>query len=263
MIDIAIAVLAGCLIGISLGFVGAGGSILSVPLLIYGLGQSPHAATTESLVVVGLSATTGSITHWRAGNVNTPIAGWIILGGIPGILAGTTLNHLVNERLLLTLFSIVMTTAAAAIARRARTARRIQTTSAPGDEVGQRRHWSLLLLTGSVLGLTTGFFGVGGGFVIVPALVAVAALAMRNAVATSLMVIAANSAGALLARIATSAHVDASTTIAFGAGAIAAAALAGRFSGRISNTALSYAFATITIALAVFMFAQNAPHIHA
>jgi uncharacterized membrane protein YfcA len=218
----------GFLIGLSLGALGGGGSILAVPALVYGAGQTAQAATTTSLVLVGVTSLIGIIPHWRAGGVRL-VPGIIFgLAGIGGSLLGSSWNSVVDPDVLLLAFSGLMLVAAAGMWRRCctgdvPTTRGPRPTWAPDDEVpatsdagspcpaGETITRTTLRLTpsvvlkvavaGTVVGLLTGFFGVGGGFIIVPALVLALGFSMPEAIGTSLVVIAINSATALASRL--------------------------------------------------------------
>ena len=194
---LSIAVAAGLLIGVLLGALGGGGSILTVPVLVYLLHQEPHAATAGSLLIVGITAAAGTIAHWRTGRVR--LAPGIAFGvlGVAGSYAGTRLSSSVPPDLLLSLFAGLMLAAAAMLRRRPGTAG--QDERAGGSTIVRRALTIIAAATG--VGLLTGFFGVGGGFVIVPALVLLLGFDMPAAVGTSLLVIAINSAAALAARL--------------------------------------------------------------
>ena len=180
----------GFLIGVSLGALGGGGSILAVPVLVYAAGETPQAATTTSLVVVGATALGGMFAHLRAGHVRVLPGVVFGLAGIGGALLGTRLNDAVNANVLLLAFAGLMLIAAwrmwanqtepgagdedfvpypeasaatgVGAATDTATTQRLQVTTVVAAKV---------LAAGSVVGFITGFFGVGGGFVIVPALV--------------------------------------------------------------------------------------------
>jgi len=195
---LSIAVAAGLLIGVLLGALGGGGSILTVPVLVYLLHQEPHAATAGSLLIVGITAAAGTIAHWRTGRVR--LAPGIAFGvlGVAGSYAGTRLSSSVPPDLLLSLFAGLRLAAAAAMLRR-RPGTAGQDERAGGSTIVRRALTIIAAATG--VGLLTGFFGVGGGFVIVPALVLLLGFDMPAAVGTSLLVIAINSAAALAARL--------------------------------------------------------------
>jgi uncharacterized membrane protein YfcA len=198
---LAVAIPAGLVIGLSLGALGGGGSILTVPALVYLLHQQPHTATTGSLLIVGITALAGMIAHRRAGRVR--VAQGVTFGilGVAGSYAGTWLSAGVRPGLLLTLFAVLMLTAAGAMLRRRRDTggraapaprpRRAASRVVPGA--------ARIVAAATAVGLLTGFFGVGGGFVIVPALVLALGFDMPAAVGTSLLVITINSAASLAA----------------------------------------------------------------
>jgi len=207
----------GFLIGLSLGALGGGGSILAVPALVYAAGQDPKAATTTSLVLVTVTALVGMIPHWRAGRVRFGAGTIFGLAGIGGSLLGSSWNEAVNEDILLLAFSALMLVAAYAMWRRL--PKSVATRSVGAATATSTGHGSeadppsagavrfdlatiaKVLVAGSFVGLLTGFFGVGGGFVIVPALVLALGFTMPEAVGTSLLVIAVNSTVALTTRL--------------------------------------------------------------
>ena len=216
----------GFLIGLSLGALGGGGSILAVPALVYGAGQTSKQATTTSLILVGITAIIGIIPHWRAGRVRL-LAGTIFgLAGVGGSLLGSRWNKAVDPDVLLLAFSGLMLIAAFAMWRRTHAAsvgpveelaevdllmpefadpEVVSVSAAATNTVTSIRVTPLTVfkvaIAGSFVGLLTGFFGVGGGFIIVPALVLALGFTMPEAVGTSLLVIAINSATALGSRL--------------------------------------------------------------
>jgi uncharacterized membrane protein YfcA len=203
----------GFLIGLSLGALGGGGSILAVPALVYAAGQDPKGATTTSLVLVTITALVGIIPHWRAGRVRVAAGAVFGLAGVGGSLLGSAWNESVNEDVLLLAFSVLMLVAAYAMWRRLdpepKPAPQSVGAAANLDDVApEATHVRIdtativkVMIAGSFVGLLTGFFGVGGGFVIVPALVLALGFTMPEAVGTSLLVIAVNSTVALMTRL--------------------------------------------------------------
>lgn len=206
----------GLLIGISLGALGGGGSILAVPALVYAAGQGPKAATTTSLVLVTITALIGIIPHWRAGRVRFTAGALFGLAGVGGSLLGSYWNEAVDPDVLLLAFSALMLVAAYAMWRRlprsapasapprsvgAAAAPDVDATGAPDTTRFDLTTAIKVIVAGSFVGLLTGFFGVGGGFVIVPALVLALGFTMPEAVGTSLLVIAVNSTVALTTRL--------------------------------------------------------------
>ena len=175
------------LIGLSLGLLGGGGSILTVPVFVYVFGFGAKTAIAASLPVVGATSLVGALGHRRAGNVALPVA--LVVGAVAmlGSYAGARLSSLVSGAFQLALLAVVMLAAAASMLRRPPNGG-----DAPRPE-GARR-WGLLTLAALAVGVLTGLVGIGGGFLIVPALVLLAGMPMKQAVGTSLVVIAMNSA---------------------------------------------------------------------
>jgi len=301
---LAIAIPAGLLIGLSLGALGGGGSILTVPVLVYLLHQPPHAATAGSLLIVGITVAAGMIAHRRAGRVRLgPGVAFGVLG-VAGAYAGTRLSASIRPDLLLSLFAGLMLVAAAAMLRRrgtpgqhapaagnppvpdeaavpdARdasplrgraitatldkpaTAVRPAALSAarrrPGGTVPVRQGLKIAAAATGV-GLLTGFFGVGGGFVIVPALVLALGFEMPVAVGTSLLVIAINSAAALAARLGGHLHLDWPLLGVFTAAALAGALAGNRVASRVDASRLTAAFTVLLIAVAAYSLIRSLP----
>src|SRR5579859_5579215 len=165
----------GSLIGFSLGALGAGGSILTVPILVYAMGVPVQGATGTSLAIVGLNAATGALDYLRRGRSLPKTALAFGASGVLGAFAGVWLNHLVRGEILLILFSFLMVAAAFSMLRR----RSRDASVSSFDERYAVGGWLRLGLVGLVVGFLTGFFGVGGGFLIVPALVLVLHLPLR------------------------------------------------------------------------------------
>jgi len=169
-------------IGLSLGMLGSGGSILTVPVLVYLLGQPEKLAIASSLAIVGLIAGAGSVPYMRAGLVS-----WraVLMFGIPGMAGtyfGAWLAMFVSGTVQLTFFSAVMLAASVLMIRPLRY-----------DEPDQAPVMWKITLAGIAVGVIAGLVGVGGGFLVVPALVLFGGLSMRQAVATSLVIIALQS----------------------------------------------------------------------
>ncbi|MFA5885963.1 MAG: sulfite exporter TauE/SafE family protein [Acidimicrobiia bacterium] len=203
----------GFLIGISLGAVGGGGSILAVPMLVYAAGLPPKKATTASLVIVGATALLGLPSQLRAHRVKIVAGTVFALTGVVGSIVGTHVNQGIDPNALLLAFSGLMVAAIVAMVRRERqafhTVELLDEHPAEDDAddgavvVHARVDMTTALkvvAAGTVVGFLTGLFGVGGGFVIVPALVLALGYGMPIAAGTSLLVIALNSAVALAQR---------------------------------------------------------------
>ncbi|MGW0783209.1 sulfite exporter TauE/SafE family protein [Streptomyces sp. NPDC002913] len=233
-----LALLAGALVGLALGALGAGGSIITVPALIYLLGFSPAEATTASLVIVIVTSVTALLAYARAGEVRWR-AGLLFAaaGLLPAAAAGVLSAHIP---------AVVLTLAFSALAALAgvRMVRR-RTPPESGTVSGPRAAGA-----GAGLGAVTGFLGVGGGFLAVPALVAVLAVPMGTAVGTSLLVIIANALVALAARAATATTLDWTMILPFIATAVLGAWDGKRLSAKVSPATLQRVFGGLLLTVA-------------
>lgn len=265
----------GLLIGISLGALGGGGSILTVPVLVYLLGQDPSTATTTSLVVVGITALTGALSHYRGGRVRLGQGVTFGLMGVGGAWLGSRLSGAVRPEVLLALFAVLIVVVAVLMFRRAR--RGPASAPALGSAIGARPAPDVafltlrptfmcncpralrVLITATAAGLLTGFFGVGGGFAVVPALVIALGFSMPVAVGTSLVVIAINSAAALTARLSSGLHIDLAVVGVFTAAAIGGSLLGGRVAARVQPRHLTLAFATLLLVVAAYTGIRSLP----
>ncbi|MEU9114814.1 sulfite exporter TauE/SafE family protein [Streptomyces sp. NPDC048483] len=242
----------GLLIGVLLGALGGGGSILAVPTLVYLLGQSPHEATAGALVVVAVGAVSGLVCHARAGRVRWAAGAVFGALGTAGSYLGTRWSAALDPTVLMTAFAGLMLTVAAALLLRGRRERETATTV--------RRGPVRIAATASAVGLLTGFFGVGGGFVVVPALTLVLGLEMPVAIGTSLLVILINSATALTTRAGTGA-LDWPLLAAFAACTAVGSYVGNRLAARLPAPTLTRAFASLVTILAVAMAATAIPRL--
>jgi uncharacterized membrane protein YfcA len=258
----------GFLIGVSLGALGGGGSILAVPILVYAAGESAQAATTTSLVVVGASAVVGMLAHLRAGRVRVLPGVLFGLTGIGGSLLGTSLNRSVDADLLLLAFAGLMLVAAWRMwVNQAQPGAGDEDfapfpapASPPGPPVATHTRVTATVLTkvlvaGTVVGFVTGFFGVGGGFIVVPALVLALDFDMPEAVGTSLLVIAINSGVALAGRVGSSA-LDWAVAVPFTISALLGVSVGKALADRLPVTTLVRWFVGLLVGLAIFVAAQ-------
>ena len=362
---LALAIAAGLLIGLSLGALGGGGSILTVPALVYLMGMSPHKATAASLFVVGGASLIGAVSHFRAGRVR--LREGVIFGivGVAGSYAGSIASEAVPANLLLAGFGVLMLIVAALMFTRGRRGGRVGTAQEvgpdgelrPADEddpddplrasgparggparggragsgagpaghgrpdgtapasgpggragvaladanladasladaaeisepatarpatvgpttakprpvpvagrsrlAGSPRQILIMVAAATVVGLVTGFFGVGGGFVVVPALVLALGFDMPTAVGTSLVVIVVNSISALISRIGHASMALNWPVIAIFTGAAVIGTIAGSaVAGRVNPRRLGVAFTLLIIAVAVYTLARSVP----
>lgn len=249
-----LSLLGALLIGVTLGLMGSGGSILTLPLLVYLLGRPGDTAVAESLAIVGGIAAFGVIPHARKHLVEWRTALIFGLPGMAGAFAGALIGAWLDNTLQLIIFAAVMLTAAVFMFRRPKPTN-------PDDITDKRPAPALTALQGAAVGILTGTVGVGGGFLIVPALVLLARLPIHRAVATSLVVIAANAAVAFTRYTITLAdqdlHPDWKLIILFIAIGAAGTFLGKAVGGRISQPALRRAFAVFLIIMGTIILARE------
>lgn len=288
----------GLLIGLVLGGLGGGGAILTVPALVFLVGQSATAATTSSLVIVGLTAAVGTAAHLRAApgccRVGWRLALTLAAAGLPAAWAGSHLNRSVDPDLLLLAFAALMVVAAGAVWRDAgrRPARRpappnaSPEASAPtspahrasGDRILvaeptdtrtaaeaetaalARVSWPLAIAGGLGVGFLTGFLGVGGGFVILPILVTLFGLPLSVATGTSLAVVALNSGTSLAARVPV-AEFDWAVIVPFTIAAMAASVVARRVAARLPTRGISRGFAVLLVLVGAYTGTTSLIHL--
>jgi uncharacterized membrane protein YfcA len=236
----------GALIGLVLGLLGGGGAILAVPGLVYVLGVEPHAAIAASLAIVAVGAMTGLAAHARHGRVVWTTALQLGLAGAVGAWIGAWAGRMIPGDRLLALLGLFMLLAAWLMVRR------------PRPEVERRPgpRWKVPLL-GLGLGVLTGFFGVGGGFLIVPALTLVLGLPIRLAIGTSLAVITMNALAGVLGYLG-GGIVDWPLTLLVSLGAVGGALVGGRLAASAPERLLRRGFAGLVAVIAIFLVSRNA-----
>ncbi|MEW1908097.1 sulfite exporter TauE/SafE family protein [Kitasatospora sp. NPDC085895] len=255
MTALVLALAAGAVVGLALGGLGGGGSMLAVPALIYLLGFTPAQAGTASLLIVAVTSLTGLLAHARAGRVRWRTGLLFAAAGLPVAAAAGALSSHLPAALLTVAFAALAGTAAwrmLASARKPKDAARHRPEEIPDDrpaESGPARSAT----AGAGLGAVTGLLGVGGGFLAVPALVSVLAFTMAEAVGTSLLVISANSLAALVPRVGAAGSLDWAVIAPFTAAAVLGAWDGKRLADRFSGRALQTAFAVALLAVAALM----------
>lgn len=244
-------------VGLSLGIFGSGGSILTVPVLVFLLHHDAKVAIAESLGIVGAIALIAAVPYARRGLVDWRTAALFGLPGVAGAVAGSWIASHVPGYVQMIVFGVTMGTAAVFMWRR----------SAPGsteqhaDELPRRASLGAATLQGFGVGAMTGFVGVGGGFLIVPALAAVARLPIRRAVATSLVVIVVNCIAGLARHHHALTDLGASPdwlvmgifVVVGGLGSVAGS----RIQARINQRVLRRAFAVFLLVMAGFILARE------
>jgi len=238
----------GVLIGVTLGLLGGGGAILSVPILVYILGVPVKSAVPTSLVVVGLTSLVGVVRHYRAGNVNARAA--LVFGpsAAVGSLVGSRLALLMDSRLQLAIFAVVLLVASV------RMFQSVSVEQAAGP--APSRPLPFLVTIGAGVGLLTGLVGVGGGFLYVPALTLLAGLDMKHAVGTSLALITVSCAAGLagyLGRV----HLDWVLIAIFTVLAFIGVILGSRLAERLDGTRLRKAFALLMLVMGVLVLVRR------
>jgi uncharacterized membrane protein YfcA len=246
-----LALLLGTGIGLVLGMLGGGGAVLAVPVFVSILGQDVHAATTGSLVVVGLAALVGGVRQARGGHVWWRVAAVLALAALPAVTLGTVANVHASGSLLVVLLASLILGVAVVTWRR--------TTSARVPRGGEHRLtcpqiplWKLLG-AGVVLGVLTGFFGVGGGFVIVPMLSVACGVPLRLAIGTSLIAIFLMSVAGFANHLAQGSDVDWALVLPFAVATIAGSLAGATLSPRVPRLVLGRMFAVLLTGVALLM----------
>lgn len=235
-------VLIGMALGLSLGLFGGGGGILAVPLLVVAGLPTDEAATT-SLIVVTIGAIGGLISHAKAGRVD-----WrrgVIFGALGTVAAvmGSRLALASEDQVKLYLFAVVLVVVGALMLRKA-----FAQSSTDPDAAGSTKPWWAVVLVAAVVGLFTGFFGVGGGFLVVPALGLVLGMPLRIATATALLVIVINSVAAFIPRAGVALDWQAAGIV--GVSVLLTSLVAARWSNRWSARALGVGFSVLVLVMA-------------
>ena len=243
----------GLAIGLAVGTLGGGGSVLAVPILVYILDQSVPEATTTSLVVVAAGAVAGGLSHARAGRVCWRHAGTFTAAALPGIAVGTLAAGAVSGPLLLAGFAVIMLVAAHATWRKADDAG--TEPDGPWEQTGTCPPLRLPrdLVAGGAVGFVTGFFGVGGGFLIVPTLAIALAFTMRTAVGTSLTIITATSLLGLGIHLLAGRSLESGVTTAMTVACVVGAIVGARVASRIPQQTLARGFALLVVAVATYL----------
>ena len=238
----ALALLGAVCIGLSLGLTGAGGSILTLPVLVYLADIPPRQAVGLSLLIVGTAALIGAWQRARAGEVHFRAAGMFVLSGMVGAVLGARLTHLLTPSALMISFAVLMVVVAA----------RMLMPRKSGFEPAPECKPLRCLVAGAGVGVLTGFLGVGGGFLLMPALSKFARLPLRAATGTSLAVIACNSAAGFVSHLG-----DAPTpwllAVVFAGIAGVGVLVGGKVASRLPEAFLRRAFATLVLVTAGFV----------
>ncbi|GFZ83859.1 UPF0721 transmembrane protein [Elstera cyanobacteriorum] len=252
MISDGLALLSGGFVGFTLGLIGGGGSVLAVPLLLYVVGMTdPHKAIGTSALAVAVNAFANLAQHARRGTVKWPCATVFGLSGIIGAALGSSLGKLMDGQRLLTLFGLVMLIVAAAMLR--------PRAEGAGENVHlDRRNAPKLIAVGLTVGGLSGFFGIGGGFLIVPGLILGSGMAMLNAIGSSLLSVGLFGLTTSV-NYALSGLVDWPIALEFIGGGIIGGYIGSRLAQRLAaqRATLNRLFATLVAGVGVYLLWRN------
>ncbi len=254
MPSLLIAVPGALIIGFTLGLLGSGGSILTVPVLVYLLGMEEKAAIASSLAIVGLISFFGSVPYMRQKMTDWRMVFYFGFPGVVGTYLGAWGSVLVSGAVQLAVFAAVMLAAAIMMIKPA-----TDRVSSDGDGISPHRF--LIVLEGLGVGALTGFVGVGGGFLIVPALVLLGGVSMHRAIATSLVIISMKSLAGFFKYldVLQSTDIDLTIIVLFSVVGIAGAFLGGIIAPKIPQAELKRGFGFILIVMGIFIFYRTLP----
>jgi len=237
------------IIGLSLGMLGGGGSILTVPLFVYVLGYDPKLAIAMSFPVVGVTSLFGAVGQWRAGNINLSKAFFFGCFAMASAFAAGRAARGLDGQLRLNILAVVMLAAAFSMVRSAARPNAMAGNTGPVA-------WLTLTLVGLGVGALTGLVGIGGGFLIVPALVLFGRVQMKEAVGTSMLVISMNCVGGFLGQHNTDA-IPWPFVITFVAVAMVGLQIGTRLANRVDQRTLKRVLAGLLVLIASFQIWQS------
>jgi uncharacterized membrane protein YfcA len=251
-------ILAGVLTGLLLGILGSGGSIITMPALLYLLDVEPKPAIAMSLGIVGVTASIAALQHWRKGNVNLSVALVFSVFGAAGTFGGAKIGLIVPDLIQLMLFAAIMYMAAYRMLKPPKLNPGNSDLHIGGngaaviDNAAASARLGHIALHGIVVGVVTGIVGVGGGFLIVPSLVLLSGLSMKQAVGTSLVIVSAKSFAGL-AGYAGAVAIDYALMGTFTAVAVGSGVVGGYVSSHISANVLKKGFAGFLVLVATYI----------
>lgn len=252
-IIIILSIISGIIVGFSLGVVGGGGSILAVPLLIYAIGIEPHVALGTSALAVAVNALTNLIHHKKFGHVRIKEGFVFAIPGIFGALIGSQLGLLTPSKHLLLLFGLFMIAIAITMWKR-------KLTILPTEPQHKHHifflHKKKIIIIGFAVGVTAGYFGIGGGFLITPALMYSAGLNIIDAIGTSLLPVSAFGLTTAI-RYSLEAQIQWFVSILFIIGGIGGGFVGTKLSVKLPRKKLSKVFSILLVAVALFMIAKT------
>lgn len=257
LLQYVLAVVSGGVVGFTLGLLGGGGSILAVPLLLYVVGMNdPHVVIGSTALAVSLNAYANLVSHARAKHVLWKPAVGFALPGVLGAYVGSVLGKLMPDKQLLFLFAILMIVIAIVMLRkkRAQSLEEFRTASI---------HWSRIISAGLAVGFLSGFFGIGGGFLIVPGLMFSTGMPMIMAIGTSLFAVGTFGLTTAVS-YAASGLVDWWIVLCYVGGGVLGGVVGSLAATKLSTKrrTLNYIFSVIIILVAIYMLIMNWKAIH-
>jgi uncharacterized membrane protein YfcA len=247
----------GLVVGLSIGLLGSGGSILAVPALVHVAGQSPSQATATSLLLVAVASLSVLPAHYRAGRVRATTGIVFGLTGIGGSIAGTAVNRRLEPEFLLLAFSALILVAAWRMATGCPSCTRVgeagglAAAASPAARAFDWNRVAVFVAAGTGVGFLTGLFGVGGGFLIIPVLTLLLEFAMPQAIGTSLLIVTINSIVALAVRFST-VEIDWSVAAAFTIAAVVGSSSGTWLAARVDARRSLAVFASALVVLGLF-----------
>jgi hypothetical protein len=254
------------IVGLTLGLLGSGGSILTVPVLVYMLGHSDKVAIAESLAIVGAIALAGMLPYARRHQVDWRSVALFGIPGMGGTYIGAYLAKFVSGPVQLTLFAVIMLAAAVMMFRQGKQQGKLGSSADEATPVRRHGTWKIVL-EGLAVGIITGLVGVGGGFLIVPALVILGGLPMRLAIGTSLMVVALKSFSGFFKYLGVLSSLGASvhwpTIGIFITVGVIGTLIGNALNRRVNQQALKRGFAAFLVVMGIFVLIREVPHVMA
>ena len=238
--------LLGATVGATLGLIGAGGAILAVPGLVAVLGLSVTAATTSSTIIVGSAALAGALRRRNTGTVDIKIGLTFSAVGIFGTFIGTLLLNVIPENLIMIAFAVIMFGAGYAMCCRENPEPR-----------AEKSKWQLVVIAATFVGILTGLFGIGGGFLIVPALILFLRVPTKVASGTSLVAITINSLIAFVLRYEFWDQIPAAEVAVFTVSAISASLILSPIAGKLNAKLLQKIFSVVIVLVAIYTLLTN------
>ncbi len=259
--ETALALVFGSAVGLSLGLTGGGGSILAVPLLVFGLGLELRAAVAISLAVVGLTSLFGAVLQAKSGNVLWRAGAILGAGGIIAAPLGAAIGALLPDDLVMVLFAILMVVVGVRMAAgKQERELPVGRFACPRDDDGRPRPSPSCIAklgsAGALTGILSGIFGVGGGFLLVPALVWVGSARIEHALATSLVAIALISVSGFIANSGAAGGAAVLMVVVFASGAAIGMLSGAAWKCRLSPVVLGRVFAVVAIGAGIYVVAQ-------